>query len=270
MTIIVTGATGLVGSRLIPRLSASGQQVRALVRDGQSIPGVATVTGDVLDQGSLAAAVQGVASVVHLAAVLRARDPALIGRVNVEGTHNLIAAVQQHAPGARVIMASTGLVYDEDLPRPATETDPASPARPYPASKVSAEVLLRESGLNWSVLRLGFVYGDGDGHLQSAPDLLGSWGWHPAQTLSLVHQQDIATAVVLALTGAFDGHIVNIADDSPTSIYEIAAVVGGSYEASAKPLDHPWMGHLDGTLARSLGFTPTIASIYQAHRENRL
>jgi UDP-glucose 4-epimerase len=59
---------------------------------------------------------------------------------------------------------------------------------PYPASKINAEKALRESGLNWRVLRLAFVYGDADGHLQSVPPLFGNWNWHPAQRLSLVHR----------------------------------------------------------------------------------
>ena len=167
-------------------------------------------------------------------------------------------------------MASTGLVYDHDVPRPAQESDPAAAEAPYPASKLAAEQELQESGLTWSILRLGFVYGDGDGHLQSAPGLLAGWNWHPAQTMSLVHHRDIATAVRLALTGITDGHIVNIVDEAPMSVYEIAEIVDASYEPSAEPLTNPWMGHLDGSFARSLGFQPTVATVYQASRDGTL
>ncbi len=268
MTILITGATGLVGSRLLPRLVDAGVDCRALVRPGRTVlNGVATVEGDLLDPESLASAVEGVSAIVHLAAVLRVLDPDEIRRANVEGTQNLIAAAKAHAPEARIIMASTGLVYNDDIPRPAREDDPANPTRAYPASKLAAENALRDSGLTWSVLRLGFVYGDGDGHLQSAPQLLGSWNWHPAQTLSLIHQRDIATAVELALTGSLGGHVVNIVDEAPTSVYEIASIVGAAYESSAKPLPNPWMGHLDGSLARSLGFKPTVPTVYHAQRE---
>lgn len=271
MTILITGGTGLVGSRLLRRLVDAGIDCRALVRPGKELPtGVTPVPGDLLDPETLPAAVEGVSAVIHLAAVLRTPDPEQIQRVNIEGTRNLIEAVQAHAPSARVIMASTNLVYDADLPHPAREDDPTTPQNPYPASKVVAEQLLRMSGLVWSILRFAFVYGDGDGHLQSAPGLLGSWGWHPAATMSLVHHRDIAGAMRLALAGAFDGHVVNLADDAPTSVYEIARVVGAQYPETADPLTNPWSGHVDGSLARRLGFEPSVRSLYQAASEGAL
>jgi UDP-glucose 4-epimerase len=88
--------------------------------------------------------------------------------------------------------------------------------------------------------------------------------------MSLVHHQDISTAVQLALTGITDGHIVNIVDEAPMSIYEIAELVDATYLPSADPLTNPWMGHLDGSLARSLGFQPTIPTAYHASREGVL
>lgn len=271
MTVLITGGTGLVGTRLIPRLMAAGHQVRALLRSDGALPdGVEVVTGDILDPASLAAAVTGTSAIVHLAAVLRTPDPAQITQVNVEGTRNLVAAVQAHAPDARFIMASTSLVYNDDLPQPARESDLAQATRPYPASKLEAEALLRASGLNWSVLRLAFVYGDGDGHLQSAPGLLASWNWHPAQAMSLVHHRDIAAATNLALAGVMDGETVNITDDAPTTVLELARIVGAEYPTSAEPLAKPWMGRVDGTLAARLGFRPTVRSVHQAASENAL
>jgi UDP-glucose 4-epimerase len=271
MTILVTGGTGLVGSRLLPRLVDAGIACRALVRPGKELPvGVTAVEGDLLDPTSLTQAVEGVSAIVHLAALLRAADTDAIWTVNRDGTHNLIAAAQTHAPEARFIMASTGLVYNDDIPRPAQESDPAAAQAAYPASKLVAEHELRDSGLNWSVLRLAFVYGDGDGHLQAAPALLARWNWHPAKTMSLVHHRDIATIVNLALTGAADGCIVNVLDDSPVSLYELAAIVGAEYEPSAEPLTNPWSAHMDGSLARSLGYQPTVPTVYQAAREGAL
>ncbi|MDH6630331.1 UDP-glucose 4-epimerase [Streptomyces sp. LBL] len=265
MTILITGGTGLVGSRLLRRLTDAGIDCRAIVRPGKELPaGVTAVEGDLLDPASLPKAVEGVTAVIHLAAVLRTPDPEQIHRVNVEGTLNLIAAVQANAPDARVIMASTSLVYDADVPGPAREGDPTNPQLPYPASKVAAEQALRESGLTWSILRFAFVYGEADDHLQSAPKLMGSWNWHPAKTLSLIHHRDIATAVQLALTGTMDGRIVNITDDAPASVLEIARLLGVEYKESAEPLTDPWQGHIDGSLARELGFTPTVPSMYRA------
>ena len=94
--------------------------------------------------------------------------------------------------------------------------------------------------------------------------------WHPARTFSLAHQRDVARAVELALTGVMDGRIVNIVDDAPTTLYEMANIVGALIEPSAEPLTNPWMGRMDGARLRSLGFRPTISTVYQAAQEGIL
>jgi UDP-glucose 4-epimerase len=86
----------------------------------------------------------------------------------------------------------------------------------------------------------------------------------------MIHHQDIATVVNLALTGAMDGRIVNTVDEAPTSVYELIELVGATMEPSSRPLENPWSGHADGSLARSLGFKPTVATVYQAKREGAL
>lgn len=270
MTILVTGGTGLVGARLLPRLVAAGEDCRVLVRPGKTVPsGVVAVEGDLLDPASLVAAVRGVSAIVHLAAVFRSDDADLIWRSNVDGTRRLIAAVQAHAPDARFVMASTSNVYAADGSHPGREDDPVDPVQAYPASKVVAEAALRDSALRWSVLRLPFVYGDRDGHLESLPrHVVGRW--HPAQRMSTIHHRDVAVAVALALTGAADRRIVNITDEAPSSIYDLLRVVGVEMPPSSAPLVNPWHLHVDGSLARSLGFRPSVRTVYQAAEQGLL
>jgi UDP-glucose 4-epimerase len=271
MTILVTGATGLVGMRLLPRLVETGVDCRALMRRGKEGPaGVTVVEGDLLDPASLTQAVTGVSAIIHLASVFRSPDTDLIWKSNLDATRNLITATQAHAPGARFIMASTSNIYDIDSPRPGREDDAATPAHAYPASKLAAENELRHSGLNWSIQRFGFVYGDGDGHLEALPQQAVSAQWHPARRMSLIHHRDIATAMNLALASALDGRIVNIVDEAPTSIYELAELVGETMAPSAEPLANPWHLHVDGSLARRLGFQPTVRTVYQAAQEHLL
>ncbi|WDR01399.1 NAD(P)-dependent oxidoreductase [Devosia algicola] len=268
MTILITGGTGLVGSRLLKRMIAAGEDCRVIIRSDRNIPaGAVAIKGDLLDPTSLEAAVEGVSAIIHLAAVLRTPDSDDIWKANVDGTKNLIHAARQHAPNARFIMASTGLVYNANSAYPAREGDAVDPKMAYPASKVAAEKQLHESGLNWSILRLGFVYGDDDGHLQSVPRLANMFKWHPANKLSLIHHRDIAAAVLLALNGAMDGRIVNLTDEAPMSVYEIAHLVGATMEPSAEPQINPWFGQLDGSLARALGFQPVVATLHQSLRE---
>ena len=268
MTILVTGVTGLVGARLLPRLAEAGMDCRALIRGEKAVlAGVTAVKGDLLDAASLAPAVAGVSAIIHLAAVFRTPDNDLIWKSNLDATRNLIAAAKAHAPSTRFIMASTTNVYNANSPRPGREDDAADPKNAYPASKLAAEVELRKSGLTWSIQRFGFVYGDGDGHLEALPAHAARAQWHPAQRMSLVHHRDIATAMHLALNGAMDGRVVNIVDDAPTSIYELVQLVGGAMEPSSEPLSNPWHLHVDGSLARSLGFQPTVRTVHQAVQE---
>jgi nucleoside-diphosphate-sugar epimerase len=271
MTVLVTGGTGLVGSRLLKRLVEAGIETRGLVRAGKELPpGVTTVEGDILDPATLPVALEGVSDVIHLAALFRTADEDAVWRVNLDGTRNLVAAIERHGPDARVVMASTSNVYGAELTHPATESDPTSPWAAYPASKIEAEKHLAASGLTWSILRLPFVYGDQDGHLEALPKMAAERGWHPARRQSMAHHADIATAFLLALTGATDGRIVNIADESSLSIYEIAQLVGEPYPSSDEPLVTPWQGQVDASLARSLGFRASLPSAYAAVREGRM
>jgi UDP-glucose 4-epimerase len=270
-TILLTGATGLVGSRLLPRLAADGFDCRALVRRDVALPeGVTAVRGDLDDPTSLPLALKGVAAVVHLAALFRSGDEAAIWRANLDGTRHLIEAVDAHAPAARFVMASTGNVYDATASRPARETDSCAPTAAYPASKVAAEGLLRDSGLTWSILRLPFVYGDGDGHLASIATLAPRFGLHPAHTYSVAHHRDVAVMVRIALAGTADGRIVNLTDDAPVTVWEMAHLAGGSVDESDEPLANPWAGRMDGSLARELGFRPTVPTIRAAAAEDIL
>lgn len=269
--LLLTGASGLVGSRLLPRLVKAGFDCRALVRRDIDLPPEATaVRGDLDDRDSLAEALEGVEAIVHLAALFRTEDEDAIWRANRDGTRNLIAAAEAHAAGARFIMASTGNVYDDDQVRPAKEGDPCSPAAAYPASKLAAEASLRDSGLNWSILRFPFVYGDDDGHLAMIPKMAPRLEFHPAHTFSVLHHRDVMTAVGIALSGATDGRIVNLADDRPVTIYEMAELAGDPLEGSAEPLVNPWSGRMDPTLAHELGFQLTVPTIYAAARDGIL
>lgn len=124
MTILVTGATGLVGTRLLSRLAEAGMDCRALVRSGRNLPaGVTAVEGDLFDPASLVRAVRDVSAIIHFAAVFRSPDTDLIWKSNLEGTRNLIAATKAHASGARFIMSSTSNVYNTDNAHPGREGD---------------------------------------------------------------------------------------------------------------------------------------------------
>jgi dihydroflavonol-4-reductase len=113
MSILVTGATGFVGSHVARQLAAEGGSVRVLVRPSSNLAaleglGVEPVTGDLRDEGSLDRMTRGVRWVFHVAADYRlwARNPADIYESNVEGTRKLFAAARRNGV-ERVVYTST-------------------------------------------------------------------------------------------------------------------------------------------------------------------
>ena len=263
MNILVTGATGKVGSRLANRLSQRGDRVRALVRDrtrAARLLGerVELVEGDLLDAGSLAAAVRGVGAVVHCAAFFRGATADEAHAVNELGTQHLAHAARR-ASVRRFLFTSTGLVYGPTGGRLAREDDPCAPIDAYPLSKLAAErFLLGLDDLDVRVLRLPFVYGDGDEHIAEAVPMMR--GFPPSQRMSIAHHEDVAQAVARLLDAPSPAHsIYNVTDDEAPDLATLFASVGepppdGTNAERARAFDTL----LDGRRIREdLGFEPT-------------
>lgn len=230
MKILVTGATGKVGSRLAKRLAARGDEVRALVRDAEraaELRGerIELALGDLLDVNSLVAAVSGIDAVVHCAAFFRGATPEQAHAVNDVGTRNLASAARS-ASVKRFVFTSTGLVYGPNGGRPAREDDPCAPIDAYPQSKLAAErFLLDVAGLDVRVLRLPFVYGDGDPHIEEVVPFMKTFP--PMQRMSLGHHADVAQAVERLLDAPSPRHrIYNVVDDEAPTLAELFATVG--------------------------------------------
>ena len=186
MKVLVTGATGKVGSRFVPRLIAKGYDVTVLVRDAaKALPGAKVVVGDLYDPNTLPAAVAGMDAVIHLAALFRAfTDNEGIVKTNHTGT----VALAQAAIAAgvkRFVFVSTGNVYSSGYGHPAKEDDivDINDPRAYSSSKIAAEQELLKLDLDVRVLRLGFVYGDKDPHIEEIMPILKNWKRHPGSRM---------------------------------------------------------------------------------------
>jgi nucleoside-diphosphate-sugar epimerase len=270
MNILITGATGKVGSRLTRRLAQRGDHVRALVRDPARAADlrndhIALVAGDLRDADSLDAAVRGVEVVVHCAAFFRGATPEQAHDVNDLGTRRLAAAARAASVG-RFVFLSTGLVYGSTGGRLAAEDDDCAPTEAYPVSKLAAErFLLSLDDLDVRVLRLPFVYGDGDRHIEEVLPMLRGFG--PTQRLSLGHHVDIAQAVARVLDTASPTYrIYNVVDDEAPDLATVFASVGapppdGSNADRGRAFD----ALLDGRRIREdLGFKPTFPRLADA------
>jgi len=170
-TVLVTGASGFVGSHLLPELLGAGHRVVALVRSPTSgekvtrrlpaalVANLELRTGDVDRPATLPPALAGVDAVVHLVAIPRDRSG---GRqllaVNLDGTRNLVAAMQASGVMRLVHLGALGVEDREELH--------------YAKSKARAERAVRESGLDWTILKPSLLFGPGDGFFNIVADLV--------------------------------------------------------------------------------------------------
>ena len=175
MTVLVTGATGFLGTSLVRRLLSDGAPVRVLARSADKARpltdgGAELMVGDITDGDAVAAAVADVGVVYHLAGrLLEPGVPAAeYRRTHVEGTKLLLACCRSERGLERFVHCSTTGVLGVTGDRPADETAPLRPTNVYEATKAEAELAVRDAwreGFPAVIARPGLVYGPGDLHL---------------------------------------------------------------------------------------------------------
>jgi len=177
----VTGASGLVGSWLVPRLLAAGAEVVCLVRDWvpQSelvraglLDRVRVVRGDVNDQALLERALgeYEIHTVIHLAAqtivTIANRNPVATFATNIGGTWALLEACRRSPTIKAIILASSDKAYGDHDVLPYTEDAPLQGRHPYDVSKSCADLIAQSYaatyGLPVAITRAGNFYGGGD------------------------------------------------------------------------------------------------------------
>lgn len=176
--VLVTGATGLVGSHAAHAFRERGWRVRALARPSSDLRhlerlGVEVVLADVTDPPTLTGAADGCDSVVHAAALLGRPAPwERFREVNVEGTRHVLAEAVR-AGCRRFVHVSSVAVYGDPagLPRPIDESvppeAPLGPRSHYGRSKRMAETAVRRGAsdqISWTILRPSVVTGERDRH----------------------------------------------------------------------------------------------------------
>lgn len=169
MKVLVTGATGFVGSYVTEQLVQEGHQVRALVRPSTDsawlqTPGVQCVTGTLADLDSLRQAVDGCQIIYHLAAVTsrQSRTATDLRQVNVEGTRNLTQAAAR-AGVTRLVYVSTLGVHGSNFTPPLDERTPVAPNTDYRKTKWQGEQVVMEAQTSGKlpvvIARIGSIIG---------------------------------------------------------------------------------------------------------------
>jgi len=166
-TVLVTGANGLTGSRVVARLAQAGQPVIATGRGPRrpaiaDLPGVEYVETDLARAGSLRDAIERAApaGIVHSGAMTDVdaceADPSQAWTVNVSATAE--AAMAARAVGARLVALSTDYVFDGEAGRSYVEEDRTNPRGTYARTKRAAEEAALLLGGDVAVARVAVVY----------------------------------------------------------------------------------------------------------------
>jgi nucleoside-diphosphate-sugar epimerase len=270
MNILLVGATGILGRNVVPRLLERGYHVRAVVRGAEQARfleqiGVEPVLGNLLDRKSLEVAARDMQFALHLALPLENQQyGSLSHRLQLEGTGNLIEALRQN--GVRhYVQQSLALVYGEKGDELVDESASLEETS-LNQSAIRMEQLVRDSGLDWTILRGGLFYGPGTGRedrwWQSARQGRLIVPGDGSDLVSLIHVLDMARAVVAATEQAPANSIYNIADDEPVRVRElfryVAAQAGQATPPEGGPRFLPSLGVRNLKAQIQLGWRPVF------------
>ena len=207
MKILLTGAFGNVGSSTLEELLKKGQDVRVFELDtpknkrrAKKYPKVEFVWGNITQKQDLEKVVSNVDAIIHTAAIippLADQKPEFAYNVNVNGTENLIKAIQEQSSHARIIYTSSISIYGDRLRNPLIKTtDLPHPNKgdSYAEQKLHAEELIKNSGLPWTIFRLTYVASPNK--LKMDPLMFDM----PLETsLEIGHTSDIGLALATAI-----------------------------------------------------------------------
>ena len=224
MKILLTGAFGNLGSNTLQTL-LQRKKHEILCFDMQNprnekemerlseIGKFQTCWGDITDPDIVAQAVEGQECILHLAAIippLSEQSPDLVHRVNVEGTHNVIEAAKRQEKPPKIVFTSSITVHGNRFsdPPPRRADEPPQPTDHYTHSKVASEKELMESGINWTILRVGVAMPVDVLDRDIGGSLETSFGIPLEQRMEFVHPADVATAIANSVEADTAGKIL--------------------------------------------------------------
>jgi dTDP-glucose 4,6-dehydratase len=247
--VLVTGASGFIGSHLVTRLVEQGASVRALIKYNsrndwgllEFLPEISqaieTIQGDLREASVVRRAVQGTEVVFHLGAIISIpysyQNPSEVVEANVMGTLNVLNAAREYGI-PRVIHTSSSEVYGTAQYVPIDESHPLQGQSPYSASKIAADKLAESFHASYN-LPVGIVrpfntYGPRQSSRAVIPTIitqaltkgtvyLGSL--HPTRDFTYV--EDTVNGFIKAAESlSIIGHVVNLGSGQEISIGELA------------------------------------------------
>jgi nucleoside-diphosphate-sugar epimerase len=269
LKILLAGATGVVGRRLIPLLVQAGHEVAGTTRRAERAGllrglGAEPVIVDMLDAAAVrdAVAAQRPDAVIHQLTDLSAEDFAANSQLRISGTRNLVDAARAAGVETMIAQSIAWLYVPDDTP--AVETDPLDSSLPPYEGVAALESAVGEMPRG-VVLRYGALYGPGTWY---APDgaiaervRAGTLRPAPSWT-SFVHTEDAASAALAALD--WPAGAVNIVDDEPATTADwlpvYSAAIGAPHPGSAGKHAAATGRPASNAKALDLGWKPQVTS----------
>jgi len=293
--VLITGATGFIGSWLTEALLRKKAQISVLIRKGDFLAAsisrimnkIECIYGDIRDAKIVNRAVKDKDTVFHLAAITQVieaiRKPEETLQVNLFGTFNILESMRKGTGNQFLVYASTDKVYGEPKCLPIDEEHPLSAKSPYDASKLAADRLVYSYavtyGLEVSIARWSNTIGGRDANISRiVPDFITSVldGRPPAIRGDGSHIRDYMyiTDAVSGITSIAEnrsvskGEAFNFGTEKPTSVVELANMIIRlmGHEGTMKPmiLGQPTPGEIRKQVLcskkanRMLGWKPVV------------
>ena len=278
--VLVTGATGFSGQALCRKLAKAGARIRAIARHSSNIStlddiNIEWMRGDVFDESVLKSAVEGVNYIFHIAAAFNQEMESEedYRKVHVYSTQILARLVTGKPDFVRFMHVSTVGVHGHIEIERADEEYRFSPGDAYQRTKLEAELWLveysKETGLPYSVVRPGPIYGPGDKRLLKLFKM-AKMGFvlmlGKGQGMShLIHIDDLTNIFILAATReeAQGQAFIAASNDAPISIIDLGKMIGKHMGKGVKTIRLPlWPFYLAADVSSAvfpkLGLQPPI------------
>lgn len=268
MNILVTGATGFIGSHLVERLSREGHTITCLAKETMHVRvlqslGCRVVLADLANGAPLDRLLRDAHTVYHLAGVTRARHPRDYYQGNVVGTRRLVRACIESAPELRrfVFVSSLTASGPSRDGRPLSEDAPCRPVSDYGRSKMLAEDEVRSTGcrLPWTIVRPSAVYGPRERDMYDYIKIIRR-GLEPLiglqdKLLSLIHVDDLVDGIVRAgESPQAAGRIYFLGSEQPYTYHQISMAIARVFRSRPLCLRLPhWLVYAIGASASALG-----------------
>ena len=254
--VIVTGATGLVGSWLLPKLIECGANVTILMRDQISNPiGVNIVRGSIEDYFLIERALNeyGIDTVFHLGAQTIVgtanRSPLSTFKSNIEGTWNVLEACRKINTVTTVVVASSDKAYGNGETLPYTEDMRLEGHHPYDVSKSCADLICQSYfdtyNLPVIITRCGNIYGGGDlNWSRIIPGTIKSVTMNKVPVIrsdgkfirDYIYVEDIVSAYMILAESKLYGEAFNFSNNDPKTVSEVVSTILKKMNNNMKPI----------------------------------